>query len=106
MKISDPVPPTMPSLEKSSTVDTPEDKSVEAADPEPELPPQPIKSCTMYKMGTPHFPIPDWTITLSRSKFPWKKIHFGPFDSNDCYEKFKEMVPDEFTFIRLIHGES
>jgi hypothetical protein len=70
-------------------------------------PEQPIKSETLYKLGTPHYaPEPDWTITLNRREFPWNEIKVSDFSTSQCYKMYRELIPDEFAFNKSVRGES
>ena len=60
----------------------------------------------MFKLSTPQFgPEPDWTITHSKSQFPWEIPNLD-FTPEECREKYKELVPDEFMFNKHVRGES
>lgn len=57
----------------------------------------------MYKVGTPAFDYePDWTVTQSEIEFPWSEVRFGDFTTAECYQKFKQLITDEFQFNKYV----
>jgi hypothetical protein len=62
---------------------------------------------TLYKIGIPAYdPEPDWSVTLSKSEFPWSAVKFGDFSTAECYLKYKSLIADEVMFIKLVRGET
>lgn len=47
----------------------------------------------------------EWTVTLSRYDFPWNEICFSPFTARECYNQYRSIVKDPYSFLKKVLGD-